>query len=81
MYYDKVQNILWWLILRKRIVNILALDRILELCKSGTDSVSLLAIVVFEIYYFDDWFDWTGFIGLKSQNMYKIGPYQVGIVG
>ena len=60
----------------KRIVYKEALDRIFELCKGETDSVSLMATVVCEIHNSDDRFDWTGFYRVASPKLLKIGPYQ-----
>ncbi len=62
----------------KRIVYKEALDRILELCKGETDSVSLMATVVCEIHNSDDRFDWTGFYRVTEPKVLKIGPYQGG---
>ena len=66
--------------LAKRIVYKEAFDQILELCNGETNSVSLIATVVYETHNSDDRFDWTGFIGLQGQNYKRLVRIKVGMV-
>ncbi len=51
---------------------------ILALTESETDTVSLMATVVCELYHHHPFADWTGFYRVVAPKLLKIGPYQGG---
>mgnify|MGYP005722817783 FL=1 len=62
----------------RRIIYEDALARLLELGKSETNSLALLATIVCEIHNSDVRFDWTGFYRVTEPKVLKIGPDQGG---
>ena len=51
---------------------------IASLTDGEDDVIALMATVASELHHSDDRFDWTGFYGVTSPQMLKIGPYQGG---
>ena len=55
-----------------------ALNSIDALLEGEDDWISAMATVACELHQHFDYYDWTGFYRVVSENLLKVGPYQGG---
>ena len=55
------------------------ITKLRAICAGETDHVTLMAVVVGELFDAVDGFDWVGFYRLVAPGVLKLGPYQGGL--
>lgn len=52
------------------------IPKIHAICAGETDHVTLMAVIVGELFHTVDGFDWVEFYGMVAPGLLKLGPYQ-----
>ena len=54
------------------------ITKLRAICDGETDHVTIMAVVVGELFHAVDGFDWVGFYRVVAPGVLKLGPYQGG---